>query len=63
MSRGVQSSADGSDAGTKAEYPSCGTSLPGMFAIFGYLTFLRCEKDAKALFSIFMKIENKTAGY
>jgi hypothetical protein len=33
MSRGVQSSAGGSGAGTKAEYPSCGTSLPGMFAV------------------------------
>ena len=50
MSRGVQSSAGGSDAGTKAEYPSCGTSLPGMFAIFGYLTFLRCEKTQERYF-------------
>jgi hypothetical protein len=33
MSRGVQSSDGGSDAGMKAEYPPWGTSLPGMFAI------------------------------
>jgi hypothetical protein len=52
MSRGVQSSAGGSGVGTKAEYPPCGTSLPGMFAVLAISPFCVAKRGKTVIFDI-----------
>lgn len=61
MSRGVQSSAGGGGAGTKAELPLCGTSLPGVFAVLA-ISPSCVAKRGPTVFSIFTIIENKAIG-
>ena len=59
---GVQSSFEGSGAGTKAEYLPKETLLPGMFTISAIFPFL-ARKLWEFLFSIFIIIENNERGY
>jgi hypothetical protein len=52
MSRGVQSSVGGSGAGMKVEYPSRGTSLPGVFAVLSISPSFVAKRNKIFIFDI-----------